>query len=449
MREVDGERHDWRETRKPERPYIHTYHTTLVDKIFLCTKPDPTTGAPSKVYATFEDALERIRKIDNLTRGIPKIMYVVGWQHEGHDSKYPDMSEVNGLLKRLGDATAADTLRWLMAEAFGFNTTVSLHINMTDAYTNSPLWDEYERAGLICAEGGMWGGEQSYLIDSAKEWDAGLSMRRIDDLFALLPIERSGTIHIDAFWPGSQDKAAQVAAMRKIVRYWRDRGVDVTTEALLSHTGFDNGLIGLSPMAWHVAHEGWGCDDEFTEEQYMDIPASLFCPTRDHGPRGLVFGAGMQGEGIADDALGEYLEPFCLDTLPWQYLNRHERIAYSREGGVAELRLSDGVVSRADLAKGTSAITKGGVVVRDGGDVFVPALWRDEREIIALSKSGAAGRRWTLPAEWDGVDRVSAGTITADGLAESREIPVADGSVELTLQPGEAVSIEPAGSDAA
>ena len=448
MENVNGERYDWRRTRKPERPYIHEYHTTLVDKILNCTKPDPTTGAPSRVYATFEDALERIRKIDNLTRGIPKIMYLVGWQHEGHDSKYPDMSEVNGLLQRPGDATAADSLHWLMAESFRFNTTVSLHINMNDAYENSPLWDEYESAGLICAEGSMWDGEQSHLIDSAKEWDAGLSARRIDDLLDLLPIERASTIHIDAFWPGSQDKAAQVAAMRKIIRYWRNRGVDVTTEALLSHTGFDNGLIGLSPMAWHIAHEGWGCDDEFTEEQYMDIPASLFCPTRDHSPRGLVFGAGMQGEGIRDDALGGYLEPFCLDALPWQFLNRHDRIEYGREGDIGELRLSDGVISRADFAKGTSTITKGEVTIRDGGDVFVPALWRDEREIIAFSQSGYAARRWTLPPDWDDVGRVSVSTITADGLTGTRGIPVADGSVELTLSPGEAVSIQPAGADA-
>ncbi len=442
MIDVNGERYDWRETREPERPYIHQYHTTLVDKILLCTKPDPTTGAPSKVYATFEDALERIRKIDNLTRGIPKIMYLVGWQREGHDSKYPDMSEVNKLLKRPGDATAADSLRWLMAEGSRFNTTVSFHINMTDAYKNSPLWDEYERAGLICTEGGMWGGEQSYLIDSAKEWDAGLSARRIDELIDLLPIERAGTIHIDAFWPGSQDKVAQVAAMRKIIRYWRDRGIDVTTEALLSHTGFDNGLVGLSPMAWHIAHEGWGCDDEFTEEQYMDIPASLFCPTRDHSPRRLVFGAGMQGEGIRDDALADYLEQFCLETLPWQYLNRHDRAEYSRDGDIGELRFSDGMISRADFAEGTSTITKGDIVVREGGDVFVPALWRDEREIIAFSKSGYAGRRWTLPAGWEDVERVSAGTITIDGLTNSREIPVVDSSVELTLSPGEAVSIQ-------
>jgi len=38
------------------------------------------------------DVLDRIRVIDALTRGIPKIMYLVGWQFQGHDSKYPSWS---------------------------------------------------------------------------------------------------------------------------------------------------------------------------------------------------------------------------------------------------------------------------------------------------------------------------------------------------------------------
>ena len=43
----------------------------------------------SKVYCTIDEALEIIKKVDNLTLGIPKIIYLVGWQYNGHDSKYP------------------------------------------------------------------------------------------------------------------------------------------------------------------------------------------------------------------------------------------------------------------------------------------------------------------------------------------------------------------------
>ena len=59
--------------------------------------------------------------MDKRTVGIPKIVYLVGWQYNGHDSKYPAWFEVNERLKRPEDKTALESLKWLMKEA----TTVS------------------------------------------------------------------------------------------------------------------------------------------------------------------------------------------------------------------------------------------------------------------------------------------------------------------------------------
>ena len=103
----------------------------------------------SKVVLDFVQALEIIRKIDNLTLGIPKIIYLVGWQYNGHDSKYPAWGEVNPELKRPQDKTALESMKWLMSEAFKYNTTVSVHINMFDAYDDSPLWDIYIKNDII------------------------------------------------------------------------------------------------------------------------------------------------------------------------------------------------------------------------------------------------------------------------------------------------------------
>ena len=76
-----------------------------------------------------------------MSLGMPKIVYLVGWQYLGHDSKYPAWDSVNESLKRECDKTAKDSLLWLMEEGFKYNTTVSLHINIQDAYRDSPLWD--------------------------------------------------------------------------------------------------------------------------------------------------------------------------------------------------------------------------------------------------------------------------------------------------------------------
>ena len=146
-----------------ESPYQHEYHQSLVTKIAQALK----TG---ELYCTFAQALEMIRRIHHLTGGLKHVTYLAGWQFEGHDSKYPAWSEVNARLKRPEDREAVDSLRWLMAEARAYDTTVSLHINMSDAYENSPLWDLYRKEDLLIrkhdgelAKGGVWGGEQSYL----------------------------------------------------------------------------------------------------------------------------------------------------------------------------------------------------------------------------------------------------------------------------------------------
>lgn len=124
----------------------HAYHQTLTMKLFLSQalfdgKFKRKDNGTSEVALTFSQALDVIKKMDNLTLGIPKIVYLVGWQYNGHDSKYPAWFEINERLKRPEDKTALESLKWLMKEAAKYHTVVSLHINMFDAYEDSPLWD--------------------------------------------------------------------------------------------------------------------------------------------------------------------------------------------------------------------------------------------------------------------------------------------------------------------
>jgi hypothetical protein len=122
-----------------KQPYRHDYSRTWTTKMFLSM---PDGKGSSNVRITFEEVLSIISRIDTLTLSVPKIIYLVGWQYNGHDDRYPAFFEVNRALKRADDATAEESLRWLMREARKYHTTVSLHINMTDAYDNSPLWQD-------------------------------------------------------------------------------------------------------------------------------------------------------------------------------------------------------------------------------------------------------------------------------------------------------------------
>jgi hypothetical protein len=82
-----GDYYDWRKAGQPEWPWFHKYDQSLVMKIFLAERTDEGRGC--KVRLTFEQALEVIERLDRITCGAPKIVYLVGWQYNGHNSKYP------------------------------------------------------------------------------------------------------------------------------------------------------------------------------------------------------------------------------------------------------------------------------------------------------------------------------------------------------------------------
>ena len=448
-------------------PFCREYHQTLVLKLFLGMEGDPVDAIAVQslfqkkhdVICTFEEALEVIRKTDNLTRGIPKIVYLVGWQKGGHDHVYPAWDEVNPRMKREQDATPLDSLRWLMREAGQYNTTVSLHINMVDAYEQSPVWDEYIANDCIARDGDgdlqslgiAMNGEPMYNVVYPNEWAAGLAQRRIDKLIAMIPELNEGhTIHIDVFiaqredgtpvspWHAKPENGGltpdkYVETQRKIFHYWRDRGIDVTGEGILwAHPpGEDFG--GLQPMAWWYPSN--------TDYQ-MRIPEYLMARGRTHrdGEGDFRFSSSMHGEEIwiqNKDAMPGFLGMFCRTTLPWYYLSRLERERF--EDGT--LHYSDGVVARTEARK--NIIRKDSFVLREDDDLFVPALW-NRKEIIAHSRAGYEDKAWLLPDDWSDVESVDLFAINLDGLKPlKKNVSVVDGTLTLSLAAEEAVSIIP------
>lgn len=432
------------------RPFYNDYHQSMVMKMFL--------GQNGKIRLNLDEALEVVQKVDNMTLGIPKIFYLVGWQYEGHDSGYPSFAKVNDGLKRDGDASARDSLIWFMEEAKKYNTTISLHINMLDASSESPLWEEYLEKDVIARdENGelktyVWG----YPISYTAEWNAGLTQRRIDELLELLPpLKEAGTIHIDAFHtviPGYTDEPispyhaekygytteVEEETQRKIFQYFRDKGLDVTSE-FIDHYRKDD-FIGLQPMAWHFA--------DFSTTEYLEIPASLYCG----GDRGnAIFGENMAAESIIKsdkENLTGFMADFALKSVPFYFLNRFDRLTYEKSGGVETATFSDGVISWKN-SDGSLHITQNGIVLRDGTDVFMPALWNenDYEQIFAYSQKGYENRSWTLPeqcADMESVDIYSINLTDVTVLAQNQ--PVTDGTITLSLGADQAVTIVPAGT---
>lgn len=444
-------------------PQKHQYHQTLTMKLFMSQalfdgKLKRKDNGKSEVFLNFEQALEVIRKIDNLTLGIPKIVYLVGWQYNGHDSKYPAWFEGNERLKRPQDANSLESLKWLMKEAQKYHTSVSLHINMFDAYEDSPLWNTYVKNDIIAknADGTLRACEWGYPISYAQEWETGFAQKRIDSLCSLLPLQKAGTIHIDAFhsWPPVPVFDAngkyhvdltkgvtspflkftvddETEAQRNIFRYWASKGIDVTSEGVdfLRETSFS----GYQAMAWWYG----GLD------KYLKWPAWYYCGGQDNSEWGKLFGTSMHGEDIIKtnyQALPGFEKQFCLNTAVWYYLNRLNRLYVLTGKDFKAVQFSENV--RTSFSTGNFTLNQGDVVLVENDNVFIPALWLEKPAIIAYSKDGYQDKIWILPEDWGKSGKVKLSVITGAGKKFVGTADIHSGKLNLSVEKDQAIVIE-------
>ncbi len=432
---------------EPSATFRHNYSQCLAYKIFCANKVRPDSN-----LTTFEDVLNLVRVIHDVTGGLEQVPYLVGWQFDGHDSKYPSWAEVNPRLKRPQDPDGRTGFCWLADEAKKLNAAVSVHINMSDAYETSPLWQSYRERDLIILgkdgqprKAGVWGGEQSYLVNKVKEWECGYAQKRIDALVELLPFLReSGSVHIDAFGLIGKDEALR-QAVYGIFGYWRKQGIDITTEY------FDFELIGRLPMVYHL---------NLSEESRIKYPASVICGGGDgcnqrrakspsgwaHLPEAGCLYEEAWGVSIDHDLGGGrnatrgIVGKLCTRTLPWYFLNRHKALSYEDGADVYRVTFEGGVESAVRKADRHLTIRDNGRVLVDGGDLFMPALWTKAGEWFVYSKAGGT-RAWPLPEAWKGKAEVLAYALSDDGRAPATVMPIRDGALSVQLDAGQAFAL--------
>jgi hypothetical protein len=420
--DISGAYYDWTKTKQPETPWNFDYNKTLVTKIFLCSRNGD--GNVDKVFLKFDEVANVLRKLDNITLGIPKIVYLVGWQYNGHDSKYPAWGEVNESLKRENDNTALESLKWLMNEAKKYNTTISLHINMIDAFKDSPLWDEYFDQDIIAKDslcnpikGEVFMGMQSYQISYAREWELGRAQKRIDGLLQLLPeLTEAGTIQIDAFHSMRPSGVGEpispyldfsiddeIKTQRKIFRYWQSKGIDVTSEGGMYWLRKDP-FIGLQAMAWHFSLSNFIEQDWINKpENFTSLPAIFSASTPMHS----------EGEIMKDpENLTGLIEQFCLTVVPWYY-------------------------------KRNSDVSTGGDVIITRDVVICPVLWKDKTLVVYSRMDNLKKRSIELPAVWGEVHGVRLFDMTLDGLKHSSIQKVEAGSITIDVSKNRPIIIMP------
>ncbi|MGD0127267.1 MAG: endo-alpha-N-acetylgalactosaminidase family protein [Terriglobia bacterium] len=432
-KQISGDYYDWKKTMQPERPWLHDYSQTLVMKFFIAERD--ANGNLAHVYMRYDDALEEIKKLDRITLGVPKIVYLVGWQSTGHDSGFPAFSVMNEALKRPGDKTALESWHWLCREAKKYHTSVSVHINMLDAYQNSPLWNTYLDNNIIIKDkqgipvpGEVFGGLQSYQVDYAQEWKLGYAVKRIDGLLKMLPeLKDASTIHIDAFhsipWliykkdPNSHlvdpylgtTEEEETIAQRKIYRYFRLNGIDATAEQAMEDIRLDP-FIGLEPFGWHFEDEGDSDRKVFNRLEWIGKPADFDVYKL---PPRLYVGTAMPAEQDIKNHPENYellIKAFCTRFVPWYYRN------------------NAATEDKHELWQKT-------------GDIFLPVLWQ-RHTILAFSTEGYVSKKWKLPEKWQNRQTVTVTTVSIDADKDVYTLPIMDGAIIVTLNANQGVVIQ-------
>lgn len=402
--------------------YNYDYTKTMMMKMPMAF-PDRKGG--SVVENTFEDALEIIKKIDAITLGMPKIIYLVGWQYNGHDDKYPDFFEVNPALK-CKDKSPLDSMLWLMREAKKYNTIVSVHINFNDAYENAPSFNRFvSENALIRKRNGKpdaienYNGLKCYKTSLVEYWESGLFKEMFDRLLDMLPFEEQGTIHVDNFQcyknysPDISIKEMQRARF-KMLEYVKSRGIDITSEFTYrederlvnkpifglprEHNRFTPiDTLGTIPAIWWFA--------QMTKKDLVDIPPQLLCGGIYRRKRfnNYLYG-NIHGE---DDFKNynkdpnwekEFISKFATIQLPFQFLCNYKRLAINGVGVNEHCVFSDNVISYNKDRK----ITVDGAVIKEKDNVLIP-VWHLENTYIAYSKNGDI-RQWCIDNSYSSAD---------------------------------------------
>ena len=424
--------------------WCNDYHEAFVYKIFLKQKLKP------EIKATLDQALEIMRRVHVYSGGMHQIVYLVGWQHDGHDSMYPSWDVVGPQCRSSWSDDPTASLRELMRKGRAYNADVSLHICMNDAYTNSPLWQTYVDNDLICreadgslAKGGVWGGERSYGISHVKEFRSGFAQKRILRLLDMLPeLRDTHTIHVDALY-GIESKYEKIGiqedveAIGKMVDFWHAQGMDVTTEFLPAldqigvfpffyHLNLDERLKTLCPP--DVVCGGAGYNTRNTQNHYnkdwrgmMPLPGCVY---------EMAWGVAHWGDmtGLALNDPRRMVERLFEKPLLYAYYNRSRVVRHVEDTENYRVERANGVVANVRMRDRALTVSDNGRTVVSDDDYFLD-FPRDGGLMLAWSAKGC-DRVFRLPSAYAGA-KALAGRTQPDGAELS--LDVKDGAVRLNL----------------
>lgn len=354
-------------------------------------------GDRGQAVTTFAQAEQIIERIHRFTDGLPQVMYLVGWQYEGHDSGYPSIDKVN---PHLGTREELWNLHRRAKEEL--NTVVSYHINLDDSYPQHPGWDE----SVICRDrdGKLMTWEpfsdgMSYHINHTKDVQSGKVFQKLEAMMREVPVE--GALHVDAFrnmnWSWEPDGfigpvEELECGIKPILEYLKQRGVDVTIESI------DSGGTEWCGLISGILHIGGPRDLVQLRHGKMIYGGRSYPPNLWEWGLGsaLNYDTIWLRDGKDFDASGawhELLDGIYLGALLYHYYLEREMTVAHLDAKGAYLRFSDGTETTVHRDNSHLLVKRDKLVIADNFDRFIP---RGD-SIYAYSRDGST-RSWPLPS---------------------------------------------------
>ena len=379
-------------------------------------------GSPGDgVVTTFEQCLEIIKGIYHLTDGLPQLIYLVGWQYNGHDTGYPSLDKVNPAIG------GQEGLLKLVEEAKKYNAVISYHINVDDAYPESPGWDESIMSlSPDTHKPYPWQvffNRQSFHISHTKDVLSGKIFKRLDAMRKLVPMERS--IHVDAFrstnlsWEANGEFISQAdelfCGVMPILRYFRERGIEPTCESIDSQAIIPSGIMNAT---WHM-------------DSLRFYHGKLL-----GGGRGEDFLVRGIGASINTDLTwpmwqkerGRITDMIYLGSLLYFTYVQEELFKAEENNGNWVLQFGKRGKTEIDSENSRLKVTWDGIEIARDNERFIP--WKD-KEIYLYSQQGGMNK-WILPENWRNVN-LEAYTLTPEGKILYKNIKIQGNEITIDL----------------
>ncbi len=347
------------------------YRGRMVYKIFV--------GAPGQPVATSLDQIRSlITGLAARTGQAGQVAYLVGFQHRGHDSGYPDVFSLNPALESLS------ALKALAEEVRPLNCVLSFHDNYDDAYASSPSWDpediSRDHTGHLL-RGGVWNGVQAYW-NSMPFYAANRSAERIRRTLEMYPFLR-GTYHLDVLTASvfrvdfrensptgrEDDRRARL----EIVRQFRSRGLDVSSEAC--------GLpfIGHISYFWHmqrVPRSLYPGDTRIPMVPFLVHGKADYAGTHTDDMHsildGLLYGAFYCNDVTAATPVKQLTDAYFMLQAPLDRLRDETAESYAESSGWKYVRYASGAEIGVNFETEECRVTIGGRRWIENGTAMIP-----------------------------------------------------------------------------